>query len=348
MLKNTLNSVKVSVVMPVYNVEKFVADAIESILAQTYTDFELLIINDCSPDNSLAVCQQYNDPRIRIINHQKNRGLAGARNTGIRHAKGEFIGFIDSDDLWDAEKIAHHVKHLEQNPTIGLSFSRSEFIETNGFKTGYYQMPKLKSLTTSEILCRNPVGNGSAPIIRRSVFDHIGYRDINTHDTFYFNERLRRSEDIECWVRIALTTNWTIEGIPQALTYYRLNEGGLSASLFSQYESWEHVIELTRLYSPGFIDQWGQIAKAYQLRYLARQAIRLRNGEMAVKFINTALRADPSILYLETARTLATMTAAYLLYLMPKSIYLRMESLGCRFVSKLHKLRIRRDLQTAI
>ena len=89
---------KVSVIMPVYNVERFVAAAVQSVLAQTFTDFELLVIADLSPDGSIAICQGFDDPRIRIIRHEFNRGLAGARNTGVRNAKGDLLAFLDSDE----------------------------------------------------------------------------------------------------------------------------------------------------------------------------------------------------------------------------------------------------------
>lgn len=346
MLNKTVNPVLVSVVMPVYNVEAFVAEAIESVLAQSLPGFELLIINDCSPDHSLRICQQYNDPRIRIINHASNRGLAGARNTGVEQAAGEFIAFIDSDDVWHPDKLLQHVEHLKQNPQLGLSFSRSEFMLADGSKTGYHQMPKLLDISPSEILCRNPVGNGSAPVVRRAVFVQIAYTD-NLHiksETFYFDARLRQSEDIECWLRIALKTEWKIEGLAQALTYYRLNEGGLSSSLFKQYESWESVIQSTRQYAPAFIAQVEKRARAFQLRYLARQAIRLRDGKMAVYFLHRALRTDAGILKQEPARTFATMTAAYLMSVMPRALYLGLETVGSGLVSRLQKLRIHREM----
>ena len=85
---------KVSVIMPVYNVEKYIAETISSVLAQTFTDFELLVIDDESKDRSIEICESFTDQRIKII-HQKNRGLAGARNTGIRHAQGEYLAFLD-------------------------------------------------------------------------------------------------------------------------------------------------------------------------------------------------------------------------------------------------------------
>ncbi len=345
----TLTPPKVSVVMPVFNVETFVADCIDSVLAQSFADFELIIVNDCSTDNSLQICQRFDDPRLRIVNHEVNRGLAGARNTGIAHASGDFIAFIDSDDMWHRQKLEFHVFHLSSHPHVGLSFSRSEFMEANGELTGYYQMPRLTDISSAEILCRNPVGNGSAPVIRREVLEQISYQDdfFGEYETFYFDARLRRSEDIECWVRISLLTHWKVEGLPQALTYYRLNEGGLSASLFAQYESWETVIERTARYAPAFIEKWSQKARAYQLRYLARQAIRLRMGDMAVHFSNRAMRANAVILREEPGRTLATMGAAYLMYMVPATLYLKLEACASKLVSMLHRQQINRDLQIA-
>ena len=332
--------------MPVYNVEQYVAEAIESVLGQTWESLELIIVNDCSPDNSLEVCKQFTDPRIRIVQHVQNKGLAAARNTGIRHATGELVAFIDSDDLWRPEKLQRHVEHLQNNPRVGVSFSRSEFIHADGRNTGYHQMPKLVDITAHDILCRNPVGNGSAPVIRKRVLEDIG--NDQQGETHYFDEALRQSEDIECWIRIALSTGWKLEGIPQALTLYRFNEGGLSASLYKQYESWNRVIDKTRGYAPAFVAESGNRARAYQLRYLSRQAIRLRDGKTAIRFLHRALGTDPAIMIEETARTLATLSAAYLMTALPQKPYLMLETIGSDLVSRLQKTRISRDLQSAV
>ena len=190
-----------------------------------------MIIDDQSPDNTIAICQQeFNDPRIKIIS-QKNRGLAGARNTGIRHAQGEYIALLDGDDVWLPEKLALHVEHLENNPHIGVSFSQSLFIDDDSNSLGIYQMPKLADITPEHLLCRNPVGNGSAPVIRREVFAQIAFGDDRhgNRELHYFDEDFRQSEDIECWFRIITQTSWQIEGINQALTLYRVNETGLSS-----------------------------------------------------------------------------------------------------------------------
>ncbi|HEY9298747.1 MAG TPA: glycosyltransferase family 2 protein, partial [Phormidium sp.] len=115
-----------SVIIPVYNVQKYIAAAVQSVLDQTYENFELLIVDDGSPDCSVEVCQQFTDPRIKII-RQKNRGLAGARNTGIRHAQGEYLAFLDGDDFWEPEMLAKNIAHLESSPEVGVSFNRSAF-----------------------------------------------------------------------------------------------------------------------------------------------------------------------------------------------------------------------------
>lgn len=321
---------RISVIVPIYNVEQYVAETIRSVLAQTYGDFELLLIDDGSPDRSVAVCAQFSDPRIRLI-RQANRGLAGARNTGIRQATGEYLAFLDSDDLWVPEKLARHVAHLDRRPEVGVSYARSAFIDAQGQPLNAYQMPKLTGITTPHLLCRNPVGNGSAPVIRRQVFEEIRFRaNQDTQEDCYFDERFRQSEDIECWIRISIQTRWHFEGLPEALTLYRLNDSGLSANLFEQLDSWEKVIEKTRSYAPALIARHGNRARAYQLRYLARRAVRLQDPQMAVALTHRALATDPRLLIEEPKRTLLTLAAAYLLVLLPRPLYQRIEQQALR------------------
>jgi glycosyltransferase involved in cell wall biosynthesis len=341
----------VSVIVPVYNVENYISQTINSVLNQTYPHFELLVIDDESPDRSVEICQQFNDSRIKIIS-QKNRGLAGARNTGIRHAQGDYLAFLDSDDLWLPEKLAQHIKHLESSPQIGVSFSRSQFIDGQGQPLGVYQMPKLQDITPSHLLCRNPIGNGSAPVIRKEVFAAICFQ-ANLHgevENFYFDENFRQSEDIECWLRIASETLWKIEGIGEALTLYRVNGEGLSANVLKQYDSWEQMINKHRDRSPELVADWEKPARAFQLRYLARRAVRLKNAEMAVKLTHQALATHWKIILSEPARTVQTIFAAYLLRLLPLSFYQGCEGLALKLTGisqRLHILRDRLTVQSA-
>jgi glycosyltransferase involved in cell wall biosynthesis len=335
---------KISVVIPVYNSEGSVAETLASVIAQTYRDLEIIIVDDGSTDKSIEICQQFKDERIKIV-HQQNRGLAGARNTGIRHAQGEFIAFVDSDDLWLPEKLEKHLHHLQNSPQIGLSFSRSRFIDEQGTPLGIYQLPKLTHITPGYLFCRNPISNGSSVVIRREVLDAIKF-EANLYgeiENFYFDDRFRQSEDIECWLRIALTTNWQIEGIPEALTLYRLNRGGLSANIFKQYESWEQVLLKTQTYQPEFIEKWGNKARAYQLRYLSRRATRERANAIAVDLINQSLKLHWQMLLEEPRRTLISIVAAYLLWLLPKSIYQWLEKVIMQITGANQQRRIQKE-----
>ncbi|MEM6611938.1 MAG: glycosyltransferase family 2 protein [Cyanobacteria bacterium P01_C01_bin.72] len=334
----------VSVIVPVYNVENYIAQTIKSVLNQTYSNFELLIIDDESPDSSIEICQQFDDPRLKIV-RQQNRGLAGARNTGIRHAQGDYLAFLDADDLWLPEKLAQHVKHLESAPQVGVSFSRSQFIDDQGKALGIYQMPKLQDITPDHLLCRNPIGNGSAPVIRRQVFEAICFQD-NLHgevENFYFDEHFRQSEDIECWLRIAAETPWKIEGIGAVLTLYRVNGKGLSANVLKQYDSWEQMITKHRDRSPQLLIKHERAARAFQLRYLARRAVRLKDGAMAVSLAHQALATHWRIVLKEPSRTLQTIIAAYLLQLLPLSFYRGCEELALKLTGMIQQLHILRD-----
>ncbi|MEL6460498.1 MAG: glycosyltransferase family 2 protein [Cyanobacteria bacterium J06641_2] len=309
---------KVSVIIPVYNAEKYIAATVQSVLSQTYKNFEIIIVDDGTPDNSVKICQKFNDSRIRII-HQANRGLPGARNTGIRHAQGDYLAFLDADDIWLPEKLEKHVEHLNSSPTVGISFCYSAFINEQGNSTGICQKPrKLYDITPSYVLCRNPVGNGSAAVIRREVFEDIKFQD-NLYDTledFYFDERLRRAEDIECWLRISIRTHWRHEGIPEVLTCYRITTSGLSANALTQLRALEEVVEMTRSYAPDIIARCEKAAKAYHLRYTVRRLVSLGDGLTAAKLFNQVLANHWRILLEEPIKTVLTGVAAYILWLL--------------------------------
>ena len=325
--------------MPVYNVEKFIAQAIESVLNQTFPDFELLIIDDQSPDGSIEICRSYKDSRIRII-QQENLGLAGARNTGIHHAKGQYIAFLDADDYWAAEKLESHLNHLHNNPWVGISYCPSILINENGSLLGIKQSPKLTNINIEDIFCRNPIGNGSAPVIRKAIFNIIAFPGSSHGEirNWYFDETLKQSEDIDCWLRIATESNWEFEGIKPALTYYRVNDNGLSANVVKQFNSWKTARKNLQTKAPDCVAKWGQLAEAYQLRYLSRRAIRSRDSAMALKLITMAIATDYKILFKEPKRTLNTLLCACLIKLLPKFIFCYLENMAMRTIGSINQL----------
>ncbi len=339
---DTTSAPLVSVVMPIYGVERFVADAVDSVLSQSFIDFEFIIVDDLGPDKSREICESYRDERIRIVTHEKNRGLAGARNTGIRQARGQYIALLDSDDRWTMDKLEKHVAHLNDSPEVGVSFSRSVFMNEAGELMNTYQMPKLSGITAEHLLCRNPIGNGSAPVIRAQVFADIAFENNLYGDTeqYFFDDNFRQSEDIECWIRIASLTSWKIEGLSEALTVYRLNSNSLSADIPKQLATWEAVIDKSEKHSPELVARAGGLARAYQLRYLSRQAIRLQDGKLALSLVSQAMKQAPSIVWREPSRTLMTVGAALLQRLTPKAVYRSLEPIAIKLLGSTQRLRI--------
>lgn len=337
----------VSVIVPVYNVESYIAETIQSVLDQTYENFELLIVDDGSPDRSAEICQKFTDSRIQIV-RQTNRGLAGARNTGIRHAKGEYIAFLDGDDIWLPDKLAKHAQHLETSHKVGISFSRSALIDETGKALGTYLMPRrLQDIDLPYLLKENPIGNGSAAVIRQTVLDDIKF-EANLYglpEDCYFDEELRQSEDIECWWRVVLQTNWKIEGIPDALTLYRVNTGGLSANFYNQLANWEKAINKIRLRYPEQITPLEKMARAYELRYLARNSVRLKVKQTAVTLMHQSLSAYWRILLEEPRRTFLTLLAAYFIWVLPKTVYRLIEDRGNKITGKQQKHKIQQSQQ---
>ena len=120
----------VSVIIPVFNSERYIASAVESVLKQTYKEFELIVVNDGSTDKTVKVLEQYID-RIHYA-YQPNKGVAAARNAGIRASKGEYIAFLDSDDLWIRDTLILHVNYLQNNPNIGLVYGEVLVIDERG------------------------------------------------------------------------------------------------------------------------------------------------------------------------------------------------------------------------
>lgn len=316
-----------TIVIPVYNGEQTLSAAIESALAQTYGTFEVLVVDDGSTDRSAEIVRRYDDARLRLY-QQPNGGLNSARNAGIREGRGDYIGLLDADDIWEPTKLARHAAHLDANPEIGLSFSGSWMMGPDGTPTGMSQTPQITGITPLILVTRNPVGNGSTPLMRARALDCIAHpHPTGKHDrTCWFDEELRQSTDIECWLRLALQTGWRIEGIAEPLTGYRLNPHGLSANTRRQLETWTRMIEKTALYAPDFIAEHGALARAYQLRYLARRAVSLREPALAWHYAVGSLRSAPRIALEQPVKTITTFGAALVLRIGGKRAYSAIES----------------------
>jgi hypothetical protein len=301
------------------------------VLAQTYDDFEVIVVDDGSRDRGPEIARATNDRRVRVVT-QINRGLAGARNTGIRGARGTYIALLDADDRWHREKLARHVALLDARPDVGLSYSASRLIGDNGEDLGLTQWPQRRSASAADVFCRNPVGNGSAPVLRRAALDHIAFWDEALGRTCWFDEGFRQSEDIECWTRIVTTTQWQLALVPFALTDYRVNSAGLSANTGQQLETWQRFRAKVRGYAPALEAAHGDLAEAFQLRYLARRAIKGGASRDALQLMLQSLMIAPAILAVEPARTMVTLGASLAGVAMPSRL---VEHLMARFAGPL-------------
>jgi len=313
-----------SVIMPVYQVERFVAEAVQSVLDQTFGDFELIIVDDGGSDRSMAICETFTDPRIRIVS-QPNRGLAGARNTGIAQARGRYVALLDSDDRWARDKLMLHFVHLEASPDVDVSYAGSRLIDAAGRPMRVAMRPKLHGIGPADILMRNPVGNGSAPVIRMTAlniceFCHPG----DASRPCWFDESFRQSEDIEMWLRMSSRHGLRFEGIEGLLTDYRVVAGGLSAQIPRQFETWRRAVSGMADDMPAVIGKLNRRATAYQLRYLARRAVQLGDGPFAMSLIGQALRASPRILLSEPRKTVVTIAGAIAARYMPTALLQRL------------------------
>lgn len=301
----------ISVIVTVCNCEIFVREAIQSVLDQTFKDFELIIVDDGSEDQSVSACESFRDERIRIL-RQPRRGKAAARNTGIAAATGRYVALLDANDVWRSQKLMLHFIHLEASSDVDVSYAGSRLIDDKGRVLRIAMRPKLAGVTAGDILTRNPVGNRSAAVIRRSALDRLEFlRPIHGGRRCWFDETLPQSEEVELWLRLAAGHEGRFEGIGGLLTDYRVPCGGLSASLARQFESWQQVVAKVQTYAPWLITRHGKIARAYQLRYLARRALRLGDGPFATALIGQALRAHPAIMLAEPRKTLSTLAASF-------------------------------------
>lgn len=201
----------ISIVLPVYNGEKYLASAIESILAQTYKRWELIIVNDCSTDGSAEIMEAYaaKDERISVIQNQENLKLPKSLNAGFSQAKGVYYTWTSDDNLLKPEMLATLAEAMEKEDSLGLVYSDYTGIDENGKETGLYRMGEPEGLFSG-----NPVG--ASFLYRASIAKKIGNYDSS----------LFLAEDYDYWMRIFIEA--PVKNIPADLYYYRRHGGSLT------------------------------------------------------------------------------------------------------------------------
>ncbi len=213
-----MSSKLITVIIPTYNRAKRLGAAIESVRNQTYSDWELVIVDDGSTDGTAAMVRLIDDSRVRYI-YQNNRGVAAARNVGLAHAGGNLIAFLDSDDLWEPRKLEVQAEFMFEHPEVAICQAGEIWIR-NGRRVN----PKLKHAKPSGWIFKESLKlclvSPSAVMLRRSVFDCVGN----------FDESLPACEDYDLWLRASL--HYDIVTLPYALT---IKVGGHDDQLSKQW-----------------------------------------------------------------------------------------------------------------
>ena len=206
----------ISVIIPAYNTADTIVESIDSVLAQTYKHYEIIVVDDESPDNVASVVTKRYGTKVTLL-RQKNTGLAGARNTGINQAKGEYVAFLDSDDVWLPAKLELQAKQIAEHPD-GDIFYTNCFFWKDGKKTG--QWTDIHGQKDGQI---------ASQLIERTVMLPVltvVAKTATVRERGLFDEALRQVEDYDMWLRVA-THGGRFYGLPEPLALYRINPDGL-------------------------------------------------------------------------------------------------------------------------
>ncbi len=253
---------KISVVIPVYNVEKFIKETISSVVDQTYENWELILVDDCSTDQSRLVIQSFCEEliwqnriqpnQIRYIQLEQNKGAYYARNIGVKEAKGSYLCFLDSDDLWEKDKLSHQIEFMK-NAQIAFSFTSYEFADEEGNGTG--KVAKVPKTLYYKQALKNTI-----------IFTSTVMFDLNQIHKELIQMPNSPSEDTATWWTI-LKSGYQAYGLDEVLTFYRRSKGTLSSN------KWQAICRIWNLYRK--IAELNVIQSAYYFcHYSIRATIR--------------------------------------------------------------------------
>lgn len=287
-----------SVVIPAYNAAATLRGTVASVIGQSDQDFEVIIVDDGSTDETLNVLFDLvvMDWRIRVVS-QPNSGVSATRNYGASLAKGKFIAFLDADDQWPAEKLVRHRAFHTFDPLLTASFAKVEFSpERNGKIARGRTISNVPSgyLEVADVLVENPVCTTSNLVIKREAFLELGG----------FDETMRYAEDQELLARI-IASGGMIQGLDQTLVQYRMSDDGLSCDFEAMLSHW-------RRFASCWIEgsELAQ-AEATYCRYLSRRALRAGASiDIVRSFARRGLNADRDSFMAGGARSILTLGGA--------------------------------------
>ncbi len=245
------NAPKVSVLMPAYNSEKYISEAIESILNQTFKDFEFIIIDDCSTDKTWNIIQKYEkqDSRITAVKNEKNMGIPINRNKLVSMAKGKYVVWQDSDDISVVNRIERQYAFMEKNPDVGICGGWLQFFNEKGV-LALQKYERSDDKLRKKIFRYSPVSQGVA-MIRKTVFDRVGKYD----------EHIKQAEDLDMTFRIG--QYYSFANVQAILLRYRRHEYSITSARTKENVratlSVRHSAYKKYNYKPAFLDLYANL-----------------------------------------------------------------------------------------
>ena len=279
-----MSSPLVSVVIPSYNQAEFLPATIHSVLNQTYQNFEIIVVNDASPDNTDEVMKQFADPRIKYIVHETNRRLPAARNTGMRASQGEIIALLDADDLFHPEKLEAHVNFLNERPDVGVSYNaRYELNHSAETIRGLWRPPLTVSIV--DLMLGFPF-SPSDTVVRRDWAFKAGL----------FNPDMGSAEDTDFPCRLALA-GCKFAGIDRALNYRRYHAGRGRKNLEGRINDVKRALAaiVADPRCPDEARMLGDKAIKHHMMVIVSLALMQKETETAQKYLQKLVTLDPSV-----------------------------------------------------
>lgn len=270
----------ISVVMPVYNCEDYVEEAIRSILDQTFYDFEFIIIDDGSTDRSFEIVRQFNDKRIRLNEYSENRGNYSCRNAGLKLARGKYICVMDADDISEPDRLKKQFQFMENNPDIGICGSFIKNIPSNSTPRFITDSDQLKVAFLSNNYCSHP-----SLIMKKEFLDKYNLR---------YNEDFIYSADFDLCARALRFLK--VQNIPDVLLQYRRHPGQISSAKYKEQQRYADVIRINQL-----IDNLDftlkEIPVLLHLKLMKRQHLLFRYKPKAEQWVMRILEKNDTIGY---------------------------------------------------
>jgi glycosyltransferase involved in cell wall biosynthesis len=208
----------ISVILPAFNAESSILETVASVRGQTFRDLEILVIDDGSTDGTATVLAGVRDDRLRLLSFE-NGGLSVARNRGIEHSQGEYLAFIDADDLWTPEKLESQLEALRRTPDAGIAYSWTTFIDDDGRFLFAKEPLRFEGDVYADLLRECFIASGSNVLITRRCVNSVGPFDVT----------LRSAEDWEYWLRVA--ARWPFVVVPRYQVLYRLSTRSMSSEV---------------------------------------------------------------------------------------------------------------------